>query len=485
MGRPERPLDSVQDPIGEFASDLRALRSRAGNPSYRRLARSAMFAPSVLSSAASGHRLPSLPVTLAFVAACGGEPTVWERRWRELAAAQGTAPPPEKQDAPPTPPRSPSTVDRTGRAPAAARPAQLPMGTSTFVGRDQALADAARLATHAGPALMISGPIGAGKTTFALRLADELSAALPDGQLYADLSAATSSATGVVPGFLHALGVPPAYVPDDATSIGLFRTMLAQRRLFVLLENATDERQVRPLLGRSTSSLIVVTSRARLLGLDGVHRIDLGVLTRPESLTLIGRLAGEERIRAELDAADALAELCGDLPLAVSVVGRRIAARPEWTVAGLAGALADAERVMASLSVGDVKVRDIFAAAYRRLTPTARQALHELVAAGATAGGVAASMGIGVDAADELLESLVDSGLLTRADSTGRYGMSALVRAFAMSTPHAAPAPASAAATKPEADTIVSRRMNLGRADLPPRVRANALSFAARGDVLA
>ncbi|GAA3228643.1 AAA family ATPase [Dactylosporangium siamense] len=484
MGRPERPLDSVQDPIGEFASDLRALRGRAGNPSYRRLARSAMFAPSVLSSAASGHRLPSLPVTLAFVAACGGEPAVWERRWRDLAVAQGTPPPPEKQDAPP---RAPSTVDRTVSAPAATRPAQLPMGSSTFVGRDQALVDAA---THAGPALMISGPIGAGKTAFALRLADELSAALPDGQLYADLSAATSSAAGVVQGFLHALGVPPAHAPDDATSIGLFRTMLAQRRLFVLLDNATDERQVRPLLGRSTSSLIVVTGRARLLGLDGVHRIDLGAFTRPESLTLIGRLAGEQRIQAELDAADALAELCGDLPLAVSVVGRRIAARPEWTVAGLAGALADAERVMASLSVGDVKVRDIFAAAYRRLAPVARQALHELVAAGTTADALAASMGTGVDAADELLESLVDSGLLTRADSTGRYGMSALVRAFAMSTPHAAPAPVPVpvpvpTAEQPGADTIVTRRMNLGRANLPPRVRANALSFAARGDVLA
>ncbi|WP_327001067.1 hypothetical protein OHA72_38875 [Dactylosporangium sp. NBC_01737] len=82
----------MDDPIGEFASDLRELRQRAGNPGYRKLARLALFAPSVLSSAASGHRLPSLPVTLAFVAACGGEPEAWQRRWHELAASQGVTP---------------------------------------------------------------------------------------------------------------------------------------------------------------------------------------------------------------------------------------------------------------------------------------------------------------------------------------------------------------------------------------------------------
>src|SRR6185312_15663087 len=84
MGRPERPLETTESPIVAFAQDLRALRTAAGNPSYRELARTALFAPSVLSNAASGRRLPTLPVTLAFVAACGGDQAAWERRWRTV-----------------------------------------------------------------------------------------------------------------------------------------------------------------------------------------------------------------------------------------------------------------------------------------------------------------------------------------------------------------------------------------------------------------
>ncbi|WP_327001066.1 hypothetical protein OHA72_38870 [Dactylosporangium sp. NBC_01737] len=384
----------------------------------------------------------------------------------------------------------PSTVERAAPAKAAgvtlARPAQLPMGPSTFVGRDDALAGAARViarADAAAAAVIVSGPIGVGKTTFALRLADDLSAAFPDGQLYADLggtAAGAPSAVTVVRGFLHALGVAPALVPDDpAQRIGLFRSLLAQRRVFVLLENAADERQVRPLLGRSTSSQIVVTSRARLLGLDGVHRIDLDTFTRHESLTLIGRLAGVERIRAEREAADTLADLCGNLPLAINIVGRRIAARPEWRVADLSGLLADAERLMTSLSVGDIRVRDCFAAAYQRLTPAARHALHQVAHTGAgmataTAAGLAAAMGVAPDVADELLESLVDSGLLTRADRAGRYGVSTLVRAFTASTPHAVRAPET---VQPRPDLTAARRM---------LVRANAgRTHTARRDVVA
>jgi hypothetical protein len=319
------------------------------------------------------------------------------------------------------------------------------MGSGTFVGREEALAGAAR----AGAPLLIGGPIGIGKTAFALRLADELAGAFPDGQLYADLDGA--DAVTVVEGFLHALGV--AHVPEAAAQrVALFRSLLAQRRLFVLLDNASDERQVRPLLGRSTASLIVVTSRARLLGLDGVHRVDLPPLPRAASVSLLGLLAGADRVRSAPGTAGTLADLCGNLPLAVSVAGRRLAARPDWTIAAMAALLGDTERMMTGLSVGDVKVRDVFAAAYRRLTPAARQALHQVAAAGpagaaVTATGLAAALGVTADAADDLLESLVDSGLLS-----GRYGLPALTYAFAVSTPHSAPAPA-------PVDTIKARRL--------------------------
>jgi hypothetical protein len=455
MGRPEKPLNGANDPIAAFAHDLRELRKRAGNPSYRELARTALFAPSVLSSAASGHRLPTLPVTLAFVASCGGDRTSWEGRWQKVAGNVG-GPAESLQGRAPAVPRllvtSPAEIAAGAKQPRQSpcavsvptRPAQLPIGSGAFVGRRQALAGASRVIGLTGRVkvpLVISGPIGTGKTAFALRLADDLATAFPDGQLYADFStcgAGSPSPDGIMRGFLRALGVPAPQVSEDRMQrIGLYRSLLAQRRLFVLLENAYDEGQVRPLLGQSSHSQFVVTSSARLLGLEGVQRIDLDTLTRQESLTLIARLVGAERVQAEYEAANAVAQLCGDLPLAVNIIGRKIAARPEWTIAHAAGLLADRDRLLYSLSVGDVNVRERFASAYRLLPPVCQRAIQQLGVSGArwaTALGLAEAMGISVHAADELLESLVDVGLLTRANSVGRYGISTLVSVFAADT---------------------------------------------------
>ena len=426
MGRPERPLDSVDEPIVAFARDLRALRKSAGNPSYRELARTAMFAPSVLSSAASGRRMPTLPVTLAFAAACGGDQRAWEGRWRSVTA--GTALGGERV----------RTVSRA--ASGYARPAQLPIDSMTFVGRTQPLSDAVRVITQSDRSnvpLMISGSIGVGKTAFALRLADEAAASFPDGQLYADLGATGTDRTPhtIVYGFLRALGVPAPLVPDDAMQrLGLYRSLLAQRRVFVLLEDAQDETQVRPLLGRATQGLVVVTSRARLLGLDSLHRIDLSAFTRDESMALLGQLIGVNRVEAEFEAADALADLCGDLPLAVNIVGRMIASRPGWAIAYAAGLLAGDDKLLDSLAVGDVSVRARFDAAYRRLPLTSRRALGHLGSIGSrwtTAIGLAGAMSIPLPAADRTLETLVDAGLLTKANLAGRYCLPAMVSVFA------------------------------------------------------
>lgn len=321
------------------------------------------------------------------------------------------------------------------------RPAQLPARPGTFVGRRQALANACHVIREDGLAkslLLISGPVGVGKTAFALRLADDISPEFPDGQLYADLAAGEPgklSPDEVIGGFLRALEVPPSCVPEDAAERGsLYRSLLAQRRLFVLLENPRDECQVRPLLGGAGHSQVVVTSRTRLLGLECVHRIDLDTFARPESMALLGWLAGAHRVEAEYEAADTLAEVCEDLPLAVSIVGRKIAARPERGIAHTARQLAARERLMDGLSVGDVTARDRFDSAYRLLPPPGRQALHQLGRAGsgwATAAGLAAGLGVDVDRADDLLEALVDAGLLTRAEEVGRYYISTLVAVFA------------------------------------------------------
>lgn len=452
MGRPERPLDDAGGPISEFAQDLRALRHLAGGPSYREMARTAWFAPSVLSSAAAGHRLPTLPVTLAFVVACGADRDAWEKRWRKVAANVGV-----EAEAPDEPvlARPASTTAANQQTPYLrevsifVRPAQLPAGPSIFIGRRQALANACHLIRADGlvkAPLLISGPVGVGKTAFALRLSDDISAEFPDGQLYADLATGEpgrQSPDEVIGGFLRALEVPASCVPEEAAERGsLYRSLLAQRRLFVLIENPRDECQVRPLLGGAGHSQVVVTSRTRLLGLEGIHRIDLDTFARPESMALMGWLAGAHRVEAEYEAADTLAEVCEDLPLAVNIVGRKIAARPERAIAYTTRQLAARDRLMDSLSVGDVTVRDRLDSAYRQLPALGRQALHHLGRGGAgwaTAAGLAGGLGVDVDAADGLLESLVDAGLLTRAEEVGRYYISNLVTVFAAHRDSGAP----------------------------------------------
>ncbi|MBE8516800.1 helix-turn-helix domain-containing protein [Amycolatopsis sp. H6(2020)] len=423
MGRPERPLDLTAGPIAAFAHELRVLRSRAGNASYRELARAAHFAPSVLSSAASGRRLPTLAVTLAFVSACGGDRLAWERRWRSIAGQKGDDEQPKSRTK-------------------AVRPAQLPPGSRTFVGRQPELADAAGASGPGKAPVLVTGPIGTGKTVFALRLAEQVAADFPDGQLYADLSdggTGTRSTDGVVRGFLRALGVPAQLVPDDpAHRVDLYRSLLAEHRLLVLLTGAGTEAQVRPLLGRTAHSQVVVTSRARLPALEDAHRVELAAFTRAESLALLGKIAGEQRIRAEHAAADAIAARCGDLPLAVSIIGRKIAARPEWPIAAMAGRLSGRERLLDSLRVGDVNVRDRFTAAYESLPAAGRTAVHHFGTNGAdwtTPARTAAAMGVVIETADELLESIVDVGLLRRADVAGRYAIPALVKIFAAQRP--------------------------------------------------
>lgn len=479
MGRPERPLDDTGGPIAEFARDLRELRISAGNPSYRELARRALFVPSVLSGAASGFRLPTLPVTLAFVAACGGDSAVWERRWRAVAGSlqssgmgtgagaagpaagqprnvSGSGPGSRQASAAPihgvADDRSairatlPNSAARRPVPPVTliARPAQLPIGPGLLVGRADALARAGEVVGRAGDAripLVIRGPIGVGKTVLALRIAAEYSAWFPDGQLYADLSncgAGNQSTDTVLRGFLRALGVPSELVPDDPTQrIGLYRSLLTERGLFVLLENARDEGQVRPLLACTPRSQVVVTARARLLGLESTRFVDLRPLDRMASTRLLERLIGTARAGRERAALDEVADLCADLPLALGIIGRKLAARPEWTVGHAAALLADRDRLLGILRIGDVSVWERLAAAYWLLTPDRREAVHLLGTAdrsGKAASDLADAMGITAEEADEVLDSLVDSGLAARAATAGRYSVSRLVGAFAAST---------------------------------------------------
>ena len=212
VGRPERPLDPDRGPLADFAHGLRVLRAAAGYPSYRHLAGKALFSASVLSTAASGDSLPSLPVTLAYVGACGGDPGYWRRRWEAVAAdlAGGAA----ASATPAIPARAP--MPGTGPA---LTPAELPAAPACYVGRDR---EAALLLALTDPrnrsraaSVVISGLVGVGKSAFSLHVARRAAHDYPDGQLSLDVGASAvrgRSAHDMTGLLLGALGVP---VPVD------------------------------------------------------------------------------------------------------------------------------------------------------------------------------------------------------------------------------------------------------------------------------
>lgn len=384
----------------------------------------ALYSPSVLSDAAGGHRLPTLPVALAFARACGGDQQEWERRWRE---ARG--------DGAPTEPL-PSLAADDSTDPGRPRPAQLPIGPHDFVGRlaefNSARSAMTGMADSRVP-VVVRGPVGIGKTTFALRVAHQLTAEFPDGQLFADMGSRRGDATtprDVMTGFLLALGIPPEQIPDeDMHRIGLYRSMLAERRVIVLLDNVRDEPQVRPLLARSLNSQIVVTSRSRLLGLEGVRRITLGPLSRVESIDLLRLLIGTDRVRTEHAAALRIAEFCGHLPLALTIAGRKISAQPGRRLSEIAGRLADGVNVASWLRIGDIGLGDAVLPAYLSRPPLAKHVLH-MLAGGAdevTPSALSRALHISIDSAESAMDSLIDGGLLHRVSEPDRYLMSPLI----------------------------------------------------------
>ncbi|MFD6888481.1 NB-ARC domain-containing protein [Streptomyces sp. NPDC059957] len=455
MGRPEKPLDPDAGPATAFARELRRLRTAAGCPSYREMARSAMFSSTVLSDAAAGYRLPTLQVALAFVEACGGERTIWERRWREAARAEDI----ESVETQARPAGKAAQQQDAELRAAAVRalapvPAQLPWEPRPLAGRVRHLQQA-RALTAPGPdtaaPLVISGQLGAGTSAFALRLAHELAAGLPDGQLYADLGRAGEEdreAADLAAGFLLALGIPADRIPaDPGQRLGLYRSVLARRRLLVVLDGVRREGQVRELLAVGPQSRVLVTSRSRLLGLDGVSRMRLPVLDRDESMDLLVALIGEDRVGAEPRACLRLAEACGDLPLALNLAGRRIAARPEWLLDDAVDDLIgdgprEPGRLLGLLRAGDLRLRARIEDAYRGLAPWARLVLRQFAESGARVSVdtfarevvdvLAESVERPAGPVEDLLEELADAGLLERSDLAGQYGLPPLIREFAL-----------------------------------------------------
>ncbi|MGW2215420.1 AfsR/SARP family transcriptional regulator [Nonomuraea sp. NPDC001684] len=322
------------------------------------------------------------------------------------------------------------------------RPAQLPAAVSDFTGRREVAVRvhtllSAQSSAEGVPVVALCGIGGVGKTTLAVHVAHAADDLFPDGQLYADLRGHSDEVTApesALGGFLRALGIPPDVIPDGlAERSALYRSLLSDRRILVLLDNARDADQVSPLLPGSPGCATIVTSRAKLADLPAARLIDLDVMEPDEALSLFSSVAGPERVAAEHGAAMDVVAACGFLPLAVRIVAARLAARPSWTVASLVPRLADEQRRLDELRVGNLAVEATFALGYGQLEPAQARAFRLLSlpkGPDISIGAAAAVLAMNMYEAEELLESLVDMSLL-EATAPGRYRFHDLLRLFA------------------------------------------------------
>ncbi|MFJ8001398.1 AfsR/SARP family transcriptional regulator [Streptomyces sp. NPDC096310] len=321
------------------------------------------------------------------------------------------------------------------------RPAQLPATVPDFTGRDAFVRELGnRLATAEGSVMAVSalaGIGGVGKTTLAVHVAHAARTHFPDGQLYVDLQGAgtrVAEPEAVLGSFLRALGTPDSEIPDSlAERSALYRSALDGRRVLVLLDNARDSAQIRPLLPGTTGCAALITSRARLVDLVGAHLVDLDVMSPEEALQLFTRIVGPERVAAEREAALDVVAACGFLPLAIRIAASRLASRRTWTVSVLAAKLADERRRLDELQAGDLAVAATFELGYGALDDAQARAFRLLGLADGpdiSLAGAAALLDLDQREAEDLLESLVDTSLLESA-APGRYRYHDLVRLYA------------------------------------------------------
>jgi tetratricopeptide (TPR) repeat protein/transcriptional regulator with XRE-family HTH domain len=341
---------------------------------------------------------------------------------------------------------------RAGSGAAAAQvPRQLPAAVADFTGRAAELAALTRILDEAsadspGTVVIsaIGGTAGVGKTALALRWAHQVAGRFADGQLYVNLrgfdpSGVPMSAADAVRGFLDALGVPPDRIPlQPEAQAGLYRSLLADRRMLIVLDNARDEQQVRPLLPASPASLVIVTSRNQLGGLaaaDRARMLTLDVLSRDEAVQMLTGRIGASRAAAEPGAAAEIAALCGRLPLALAVAAARAEARPDFPLAAVAAELQDRGGRLDALDAGETgaSVRAVFSWSYRQLSAGAARMFRLLgLHSGPDISSAAAASLAAVDEsqARHLLAELTRAHLLAE-HVPARYALHDLLRAYA------------------------------------------------------
>ncbi len=339
-------------------------------------------------------------------------------------------------------------------------PTQLPPDVAAFTGRRRELRRlrgllATAVRRPAAVLIAIDGIGGIGKSALAVHAAHAVAAQFPDGQLYVDLGGSSAgvgamAAQDAIGRFLRALGVDGGKVPirlEEATE--QFRSLLAGRRILVLLDNAADATQLEPLLPVAPGPAAVITSRNAMLVLDGAVHLHLDVLPPKESVALLRRLAGDDRVTAEPATAETVAQQCGFLPLALRIAGARLAARPSWPLHALAEQLADERGRLDHLQLGDLAVRASFQLSYQALLDSEDGLLAARVfrLLGLLDGPdisipVAAAL-IDKSAAtvEAVLERLVDAQML-QSPIPGRYRLHDLLRLFAREQAHRQERPA-------------------------------------------
>jgi len=453
--------DAGRAAMTRFADELKRLRQRAGNPSLNQLTALAAELPhplprSTISDKVNARSLPEWEFVASFVTACAahaeqaGTPlpsdavdlTQWANRHLRMLRAVDGAHSTGRLAA-----SARAEIDRRAPEPSVV-PRQLPAPTRHFAGREAALAALDRIADEAalpGAAVVVSaigGTAGIGKTTLAVYWAHRVAGRFPDGHLYVNLRGygpgAPLTPAEAVRGFLDAFAVPPQEIPTTLDGqTGLYRSLLAGKRMLVLLDNARDAEQVRPLLPGSAGCLALATSRDRLTGLiavEGAHPLRLDQLTPSEARTMLAHRIGPHRVLAEPEAVGRIIAACAGLPLVLAIVAARAASHPDFALADLAAELTGGRALDAFAGSGrTMDVRTVFSWSYQGLDPRVATLFRLLglhpgpdISAAAAAG----LAGVPVREARRLLADLADAHLLAE-HRPGRFACHDLLRAYA------------------------------------------------------
>lgn len=338
-----------------------------------------------------------------------------------------------------------STVSEPTEPPAV--PRLLPTDIADFTGRAEQVELIRRLLVtdtcqSAVPIIVVTGKPGIGKSTLAVHASHIIADSFPDGQLYVNLHGGSSPVlhpSQVLERFLRALGVPGSEIPNGVEERAeVYRAVLSDRRVLIIFDDVATESQVLPLIPGYPACAVLITSRGRLAGLPGARTLEVTTFDPENSIDLLKRIAGSARIEASPESASTLAQLCGNLPLALRISGARLAAKQSWTIDRLVERLTDEAQRLDELRYGEMGIRTMLTLTYEGISEPARIMLRRLPIlnfAHYTDWMAAALVGRSIGDARDLLDELIEAHLVEIAEfaSDGRveYRLHELTRVFA------------------------------------------------------